>query len=212
MATRITIVGCGPGSIDYLTPAALHAIRTAEVLVGADRLLRLFPESAAERIPLSPRTEETLDRIEELVSTKSVAVLVTGDPGLYSLSRQVIRRFGRDCCKLIPGVSSVQTAFARIGLDWENALVLSAHKESPGGERMNLAREFDSIAVLTGRKESAAWIAEMIQDLADDRRVFICEDLTLPDERVREVSREELAGLEIRSRAVVIIVKASLMA
>jgi precorrin-6y C5,15-methyltransferase (decarboxylating) CbiE subunit len=212
MAKTITIVGCGPGSIDYLTPAALHAVHSADVLVGAERLLRLFPETAAERVPFAARTEETLDRIEELLSTKSVAVLVTGDPGLYSLSRQVIRRFGRDCCKLIPGVSSVQTAFARIGLDWENALVLSAHRENPGGERMNLAREFDSIAVLTGRKESAGWIAEMIQDLGDDRRVFICEDLTLPDERVREVSREQLAGLEIRSRAVVIIVKAGLMA
>jgi len=212
MANRITIVGCGPGSIDYLTPAALHAIHAADVLVGAERLLRLFPEAAAKHIPLAARTEQTLDRIGELLGAKSVAVLVTGDPGLYSLSRQVIRRFGRDCCKLIPGVSSVQTAFARIGLDWENALVLSAHRENPSGDKIDLAREFDSIAVLTGRKESASWIAEMIKELGDDRRVFICEDLTLPDERVREVNIEELARLEIRSRAVVIIVKASLMA
>ncbi len=41
----ISIVGCGPGSLDYLTPAALRAIEEAEVLVGAIRLLDLFPAS-----------------------------------------------------------------------------------------------------------------------------------------------------------------------
>ena len=40
----IVIVGCGPGSPDYLTPLARRAVERAEVLVGASRLLDLFAE------------------------------------------------------------------------------------------------------------------------------------------------------------------------
>lgn len=36
---RITIVGCGPGGLDYMTPAAHTALSQADVLVGATRLL-----------------------------------------------------------------------------------------------------------------------------------------------------------------------------
>ena len=46
----ISIVGCGPGSLDYLTPATLRAVEEAEVLVGAKRLLDLFPASPADRV------------------------------------------------------------------------------------------------------------------------------------------------------------------
>ena len=47
----IVIVGCGPGSPDYLTAAAIRAVQEAEVLVGARRLLELFPAHPGERYP-----------------------------------------------------------------------------------------------------------------------------------------------------------------
>ena len=45
---RITIVSCGPGSADYVMPIAHKAVAKAEVLVGASRLLELFPDSLAK--------------------------------------------------------------------------------------------------------------------------------------------------------------------
>ena len=42
IAGEITIVGCGPGSQEYLTPAAIGAVEKADLLIGTERLLRLF--------------------------------------------------------------------------------------------------------------------------------------------------------------------------
>jgi cobalt-precorrin-7 (C5)-methyltransferase len=206
----ITIIGCGPGSPDYVTPASVAAARKAEVLIGAERLLQLFADMPAERIPVGGAVDETLDRLEERFGRKRVGVLVTGDPGLFSLARLVIRRFGRENCRVIPGISSVQTAFARIGLDWSDATIISAHKQDPN---LNVSwADADKIAVLAGRKDSLQWIAEHLIPLLDNRLIFLCENLTLKDEVVREVEPERLRTLQASPQSVVLIVKRSLLA
>ena len=95
----ITIAGCGPGALEYVTPAALHAIEQAEVLVGARRLLETFPRVAAERIVVGADVHKALDAMAKHVGRRRIVVLVTGDPGLCSLARPVIRGFGRDACR-----------------------------------------------------------------------------------------------------------------
>jgi len=65
---------------------------------------------------VSAEIGEVLDHIDMRAYRQRIAVLVTGDPGLFSLAKPVIERFGRTRCRVIPGVSSVQTAFARIGV------------------------------------------------------------------------------------------------
>ena len=47
--------------------------------------------------------------IEQRTDCKNIAVLVTGDPGIFSLARLVIERFGREQCRVIPGISSISS-------------------------------------------------------------------------------------------------------
>lgn len=204
----IYIVGCGPGSRDYLTPVALKAIEEAEVLVGASRLLELFPSTRAERVAVRSDTDETLDFVASRADSQRIAVLVSGDPGLFSLAKLVIKRFGRSRCKVIPGVSSVQTAFARIGVDWADAHIISIHKQYPANEP-ELA-DADKIAILCGREGSTGWIADhLLQDNLTTCRVFICQNLTMENEQVREVDPCDLAALAVPPSSIVLIVKGS---
>jgi precorrin-6B methylase 1 len=113
---------------------------------------------------------------------------------------------------VIAGVSSVQTAFAKIGLDWSDARIISAHKRDPDVDPKILL-EADKIAILGGRQGSAEWISELLNsDEAKDRKVFVCEDLTLESERVREVAPAQLPTLELSTRVIVLIVKGELPA
>ncbi len=202
----IYIVGCGPGSPDYLTPAALRVIEAAEVLVGAGRLLELFQSAAAERVAVSTNTDEILDFMASKADHQRIAVLVSGDPGLFSLAKLVIERFGRSRCKVIPGVSSVQTAFARIGVDWADARIVSIHKQYPPIDPQ--LADADKIAVLCGREGSTRWIAgHLLQDKRSSRRVFICQNLTMDDEQVREVNPCDLEVLTVPPSSIVLIVK-----
>ncbi|MBI3925664.1 MAG: precorrin-6y C5,15-methyltransferase (decarboxylating) subunit CbiE [Armatimonadetes bacterium] len=200
----LTIVGCGPGSPDCLTPEARQAVQAADVLVGARRLLEMFPTAGRERIPVGSDIPWVLERIAERLPAP-VAVLVSGDPGFCSLARPVLARFGREGCRVIPAVSSVQVAFARIGLDWFDARFVNAHHRIPELDASTLG-EVSKLAILAGRPQALAWIADLGRQLGGDRRIFVCEDLTLPEERVREVRLAQLADLETSSRTVVLVV------
>jgi cobalt-precorrin-7 (C5)-methyltransferase len=206
----ISIVGCGPGSLDYITPAALKDIEEAEVLVGAKRLLDLFPSSPAERIVVSAEIGEVLDHIAVRADRQRIAVLVTGDPGLFSLAMPVMERFGRARCRVIPGVSSVQTAFARIGVDWADARIISIHKEYP----VNYAHltDADKVAVLCGREGATKWIADhLLRNQPRDRHIFVCQNLTLDDEQVREVDSADLPTLGAAPSTIVLIIKGKVL-
>jgi len=209
-AKPITIVGCGPGGPDHLTGAACQAVQQAGLLIGARRLLELFPESSAERLAVGTDIDSVLQTMEAHLGRTSMAVLVTGDPGLHSLAQPVVRRFGRDRCRILPGISSVQAAFAAAGLDWMEARVLSAHGSLPRVESREL-ESVDKIAVLAGSPAALRWIGELAGRLGP-RRVLVCEDLTLPDERVTEVQVGELAGFEASSRTVVLLLRPEILA
>jgi len=201
----IVIVGCGPGSPDYLTAAAIRAVQEAEVLVGARRLLDLFPEHPGERIMMEAHTEKVLAAIAERLD-KKIAVLVTGDPGLASLAQPILKRFGRSRCLVIPGVSSLQAAFALLGLDWLCVRVIDAHGKDPSIHLKTL-EGIDKIVVLGGRKESLGWLLQETSALSEDFNLWACEDLTLETERIRELDPRTAAGLEFSSRTIFVLVR-----
>jgi len=200
----ITIVGCGPGSPDFLTPAARRAIENADVLVGARRLLDEFPEAQAEIISVGADIFKALDDIAARAADRKIAVLVTGDPGICSLAKPVIRRFGRAVCRVIPGVSSVQAAFAAVGVDWFGARILSAHDEPPRIPMSELVRE-DRLAVLAGNPKHLDWLDALAESILSTHTVFICENLTLPNESVREAN--SLRTADLASRCILIFVR-----
>jgi precorrin-6y C5,15-methyltransferase (decarboxylating) CbiE subunit len=211
---KIMIVGCGPGSPDFVTPAARAAVECADVLIGAQRLLDLFSEGGsgeAERIVVKKDTEAVLREITARHDHSRVVVLVTGDPGLFSLASAIIVRFGRDACGIVPGVSAVQMAFARFGLGSQDACVISAHASEPElcfGE----FRTYRKIAVLGGGKELGPRVSPLLNILGRERyRFFACEDLTLPEERIFEIDTDGLAGHAFSSRTVILIVRKDLL-
>ena len=201
----ISIAGCGPGALEYVTPAALRAIEEAGVLVGARRLLESFPHVAAERIVVGADVPKALDAMARHVGQRRIAVLVTGDPGLCSLARPVLRRFGRGACRVIPGISSVQAAFACVGVDWFGARILSAHDHAPGLDPASLAGE-SKLAVLAGNPANAAWVERLAAALAPTHEIFVCENLTLPDESVRRAD-PLILPMKLASRSLLVFVK-----
>jgi precorrin-6y C5,15-methyltransferase (decarboxylating) CbiE subunit len=207
MKEKIAIVGCGPGARECLTIEALSAINGAQAVIGSARLLSLFPDLTAERITVRGYREETIEAIKQH-QDRRVALLVTGDPGLASLASAVIEHFGIAACQVLPGVSSVQTAFARVGLSWEGARIISAHASEPASDPNSFANE-SKVAVLTGNAESMHWIATLAHRLGKEWRIIVAQDLTLADEKVFEVDPEALEQLPQPLRAVILFLRKS---
>ena len=201
----ITIVGCGPGALEYVTPAALREIARAQVLVGAKRLLDTFPDIVADRIVIGANIQQALDSLAERLGESRIVVLVTGDPGLCSLARPVIRRFGVASCRVIPGISSVHAAFASVGIDWLGARILSAHDVAPSFDPAGLASE-DKLAVLAGNPANAGWVEDLAASLLPTHDIYICENLTLPDESVRRLDAIQLP-MNLASRSILLFLR-----
>ncbi len=207
----IVIVGCGPGSVDYITPAACKVVENADVLAGAQRLLDLFPKSDAMKIAMKSDVESLLDELEiQYQKGKKICVIVTGDPGLCSLAAPVRRRFGQKQCRNIAGVSSVQAAFAAIGLDWMNAWIIDAHGGLPKIEHQKI-RGNDKIAILLGSEKSFEWAADFIVKYRKDLRLYLCSNLTLENEAVIELSSAQLSAANVPSKSILLIIKEELL-
>jgi precorrin-6y C5,15-methyltransferase (decarboxylating) CbiE subunit len=206
-AGKILIVGCGPGATEYVSPAARGAAGSADVLLGAQRLLDLFPECVCRRIAWHGPVEELLAKVANLVETGlRPAVLVSGDPGVFSVARRIVERFGSSACRIVPAVSSVQVAFARLGLEWIDARIISAHGRTPDVQPGQLAG-CDKIAILAGTAEAIAWCAHAAATLQQTHAAFVCEELTLPDERVRRLEADEIAACQAASLTLVLLIR-----
>jgi precorrin-6y C5,15-methyltransferase (decarboxylating) CbiE subunit len=190
----IEIVGCGPGAAGYVTGAARSAVSEAGLLAGSPRLVELFPDYRGERLLVDAHIGPLLDQLDAAWRLgRKVAVLVSGDPGLYSLADRVLRRFGRENCRVTPAVSSVQVAFARLGLSWDNARIVSAHGRVPPDD-VDLS-PWDKLAVLGGTREAMRWAVSVSQQLRETHAAYLCENLTLPGERVCRLTPEDLRML-----------------
>ncbi|MEU9443431.1 precorrin-6y C5,15-methyltransferase (decarboxylating) subunit CbiE [Streptomyces sp. NPDC048304] len=141
----ITVVGTGTGA-----PVPEDLLAGAALVVGGRRHLEAvrLPDGA-ERVVLGPLAP-ALDTIAEYVGKElPVLVLASGDPGFFGIVRALAERFGPRRLQVRPGVSSVAAAFARVGLPWDDAVVVSAHGRDLR-TAVNVCRARPKTAVLTG--------------------------------------------------------------
>ena len=200
-------MGCGPGSKKYLTGYAMQHIIHAEVLIGSRRLLSLFPDTDADTYVLSNNYKLLITRIVSLSKKKKkVVVLVSGDPGFFSYSKLIVDKIGNEKCEVIPGVSSVQLAFAKIGRTWNDACFTSLHGRS--GKLASVVKKItdnDKVAVLTDNSNNVKLIAKkLIETGIKERKIFVCENLSLEKERIREFDVSSILKIRVSDLNVVI--------
>ena len=204
---KITIVGCGPGSKKYLTGYALQQINNADVLIGSKRLLSLFSDADVDTYVLNKNYKLLITRIVALRKSKRVVVLVSGDPGFFSYGKLIINKVGIENCEVIPGISSVQLAFAKIGRSWNDACFMSLHGRT--GRLASVIKNIkdnDKVAVLTDNSNNVKDIArKLLEEGLKDRKIFVCENLSLAQERIREFDVASILKIRVSDLNVIII-------
>ena len=177
----VTVIGCDGRP---LGPEAATALAAADRVAGALRHLdgaELPP--GAERIVIK-RLDDALDAI--CASPGRVTVLASGDPGFFGIVRALRARGVTP--QVIPAVSSVALAFARLGLDWDDALVVSAHGRAPR-QALAAALAHPKVAILTEPRHGTAR-ALGTELLAAGRTVYVAERLGAAQERITDLAAE----------------------
>lgn len=193
----VWVIGIGPGSGDYLLPIARVKAAGADILVGGRRALALFDYLDREKIIIDRDLERLLLTIRRLAdSGKTIAVLVSGDPGFYSMLVKLKEYFRPDELAVIPGVSSVQLAFARLGLPWQEARLISVHGRD-GSQLAQVVNIPATVAILTDRHWHPGAIARYLLARGQvDRKVCLCCRLSEPTELISTTTLGQLAGAE----------------
>ena len=207
LLNKITIVGCGPGSKKYITGYARQRIKKAEVIIGSRRLLELFSDVEAEKFVINKNYKLLITRITSLSRSNNVVVLVSGDPGFFSYAKLIIDKVGIENCEVIPGISSVQLAFASIGKTWNDACFVSLHgRKAEISTLIKKVKGHSKVAVLTDNTNNLKLIANgLLNEGLKDRKIYICENLSLDKERIRKFDVFSLQKARIRGLNVIII-------
>ncbi|MER7844822.1 precorrin-6y C5,15-methyltransferase (decarboxylating) subunit CbiE [Kitasatospora sp. NPDC096077] len=198
MADRITVIGWDGTP---LTEAAGAALAAATLVAGAPYQLDALPvPEAAERLALG-NVQQAARTIAE--HRGAAVVVAEGDPGFFGVVRTLRRpEYGLEL-EVLPAVSSVATAFARAGMPWEDAQVVSAH----GGRlrrAANICRAHPKVAVLTAPGAGPGELALMLRGV--HRTFVVCEALGTPEEDVTVLTSDRIADHVWRDPNVVLVI------
>ncbi|RKN38116.1 precorrin-6y C5,15-methyltransferase (decarboxylating) subunit CbiE [Streptomyces hoynatensis] len=185
MADRVTVIGWDGSPLD---PAARSALQAATLVAGAPRHLAL-PEvpARAERVQLGS-VSVAARRIAAHRGT--AVVLADGDPGFFGVVRALRNPAHGLEVEVVPAVSAVAAAFARVGMPWEDARVVVANRRTLR-RVVNVCRAHPKVAVLTSPGAGPAEIALLLGQV--HRTFVICESLGTGRERVSVLTSDAVS-------------------
>ena len=184
VAGQVTVVGIGADGWAGLGEAARDALRAATAIAGSPRQLALLPELGVRCLPLpSP----LLPNLDELVRDHpGLCVLASGDPMFHGIGATLARRLGPGRTRILPAVSSVTLACARLGWPRQDITVVSVVSQppqavlaalQPGARVLVLCRDRTTPALVARALADGGWGAS---------ELIVLEQLGGPAERVTD--------------------------
>lgn len=204
---KIFIIGIGAEGAASLSSAALESVRQAELLIGGERLLAMFPDVDAPKVAIKSDLGAIVKAIRDNRSSKKIRVLASGDPDFFGIARYLVQQLGKDTIEIVPAVSSMQLAFARIKESWEDAVFLSVHARTMENV-LEIIRNGSKICLFTDGKNTPDAIGRFLLDRGiTDFKAFVCQELGSEKEKIFEGSLEQLTQQRFLPLNVLILIK-----
>lgn len=220
------VIGVLDDGAASLSPTALALLRRADWVIGGARTLALMDDDIA---PHAQRRDLTgqLSAVPRWIAAardagQTSVVLATGDPLCHGIASYLASRLCIEAVEVLPNLSTVQIACARLGLAWQDARIVSVHSKDAGEWRVGAEpghglyalaqslRQHDRLLVLTSPDNTPDRIARLIvaEGLGDDFQMAVAERLCTPDERVvAELSPHDAAQQAFADPNVVVLVR-----
>jgi precorrin-6Y C5,15-methyltransferase (decarboxylating) len=203
---KVHIVGIGDDGVDGLTDASRQLIAQADLLLGDEELLASVENETADRIEVGT----DLDRLVQLIADdtqRRILILATGDPLFYGTARFLCDRLGKDRFEVVPHVSSMQLAFARVKESWDEAYLTNLANQQLD-RVVERTRTAEKVGLFTTEEVPPSVVARALLDRQIDYfQAYICENLGSPDERVTHAELADIAEQEFAALNVMVLVR-----
>jgi precorrin-6Y C5,15-methyltransferase (decarboxylating) len=203
---KIHVIGIGDDGLAAVPANVRELISHAEVLFGTDRTLPLVPKNDSTRHAI-PTDLNQLVATLQAAGDKRIVMLLYGDPMFYGLARYVCDKLGKDRFEVMPHVSSMQLAFARVMETWEEAYLtdLANHPLDAVLEKIRTAQK---VGLFTTDHCGPTEVAKaLLARRIDYFTAYVCENLGARDERVTRGSLAEIAEQSFDPLNVMILVR-----
>ena len=182
----IEVVGIGLDGTAGLTLTVQKMIDRATILVGSTRHLNYFPHHPAKKIALHD-FQTTIKEIEQLVrQNEYIIILTSGDPLFFGLGRLLLEKFPQEQLRFHPHVSSIQLAFSRLKIPWQDVQFISVHGRDVDELIKALQQGKEKIAILTDKRNNPSAIARLYLALNVPTKYnfCLCENLGDDSEKI----------------------------
>ena len=203
---KIHIIGIGDDALEGLVAPARQLIIEAQLLVGAESTLAKIPKSKAQRLVVGGNLDEAVEQIAA-AADKRIVVLASGDPLFYGVARYLCDKLGKERFEVVPHVSSMQLAFARVKESWEEAYLTDLANRRLD-QVLEKVRSTTKAGLFTSEAHPPKAVAKaMLERRIDYFSAYVCENLGSPDERVTQGDLAEIATLDFSPLNVMILVR-----
>ncbi|NVM77059.1 precorrin-6Y C5,15-methyltransferase (decarboxylating) [Duganella sp. SG902] len=218
------VIGVLDDGVASLSPNALALLRNADVIIGGARTLALLErefKTGALRHDLIGKLKEVPEWVRAARADHlSCVVLATGDPLCHGIAPYLAQHLCVEVLDILPNLSTLQLACARIGLAWQDARIVSVHARDAGEWRRGslpghglyalaqAVRQHARLLVLTSPDNTPDRIARLLlaEGMGEDFLMAVAENLLQPDERVlAELTPRQAAGMRFAALNVVLL-------
>ena len=215
------VLGVLDDGIASLGPAARAYLQTADVVIGGTRTLALLNADIRAQATTLDLTGK-LSQVPEWIrvarqANQSCVVLATGDPLCHGIAPYLAQHLCIEALDIVPNLSTLQLACARIGLAWQDARIVSVHAKdagewqrgsSPSHGLYALAQALrceQRLLLLTSPVNSPDRIARLLllEGLGEQFQMAVAENLLQSGERIYatlqpvEAAQMQFAGLNV---------------
>ena len=187
---EVFIAGIGPGSEALQTQEVRAAIRRADCLIGARRMLDAV--AGPQQLTIDAIAPETIaSHIAQHPECGVFCVVMSGDTGFYSGTKKLLPLLKECRVRVLPGLSSMSYLCARLGVSYEDAVPVSLH-----GRDFDIAREVRrrrKVFTLVGGDGGMQALCERLTQAGLGHvRIAVGERLSYPDEAITRGTAQEL--------------------
>ncbi len=194
--SKIYILGMGPGKRDFIVPYIFSCIKNADIVIGGKRHFQEVENETLGKKRLYI-TKDLLGLVEYMKDNrdKKIAVLVSGDPGFYSFLVFLKKHFSNKELVVIPGLSSMQYMFCKVGLPWQEACLKSLHGKS--FDYIETLIDKGMIGLLTDNINTPQNIAQNLVDNGLEKiTMYVGEELSYEKEIITQMPAYKLAKVK----------------
>ena len=187
---EVFIAGIGPGSEALQTQEVRAAIRRADCLIGARRMLDAV--AGPQQLTIDAIAPEAIaTHIAQHPECGVFCVVMSGDTGFYSGTKKLLPLLKTCRVQVLPGLSSMSYLCARVGVSYEDAVPVSLH-----GRDFDIAREVRrrrKVFTLVGGDGGMQALCERLTQAGLGHvRIAVGERLSYPDEAITRGTAQEL--------------------